>query len=195
MLFSRIIPSLTREIIEDHRIVKDKNEILPKHLRYLTELTEEQKQEVRDTLLPYAEWQTKLRLHFQDIPVEELNLTNTLSSQDKNKLKLSEHIMNFNDQVGNLIKDKQRPLFSLMEFIFGQAADELQKAYDDSVKTTGENIFDFIHELKEGEVKLGQQVKTYARIYELAGQLMSELDNLYLTYPNYAKTEDTSHSE
>ena len=69
-----IIPDLTEKLLEDNRISTHYTEILPEHLRKLTILTEEQKQQVRDTLMPYAEWQTRLRLHYQDVPVEELEL-------------------------------------------------------------------------------------------------------------------------
>lgn len=60
---------LTEEIKADERLAKDRGEILPKHLRSLTyPLTDSQKQEVRECLYPYAEWQTRLRLEFQDVP-------------------------------------------------------------------------------------------------------------------------------
>ena len=71
----KILPELTEELVADSRIASDNNDILPEHLKNLCyPLTEEQKEEVRKVLLPYAEWQTRLRLHYQDTPVEELKL-------------------------------------------------------------------------------------------------------------------------
>ena len=60
---------LTDEIQEDDRLASQSSEILPSHLRSLTyPLTDSQKQEVRECLYPYAEWQTRLRLEFKDVP-------------------------------------------------------------------------------------------------------------------------------
>lgn len=72
---SAIDKRLTDEIKADTRLAGQPGQILPAHLRQAEyPLTEEQKQEVRECLRPYAEWQTRLRLKFNDTPEDQLNL-------------------------------------------------------------------------------------------------------------------------
>lgn len=70
--------ALTAEIVADERLARSPDSILPDHLQDLRyPLTDEQKQEVRQCLYPYAEWQTRLRREFKDAegaPVVEVEL-------------------------------------------------------------------------------------------------------------------------
>lgn len=60
---------LTLQIRNDSRVADGEEHILPPHLQSLTyPLTDSQKQEIRECLYPYAEWQTRLRLEFNDAP-------------------------------------------------------------------------------------------------------------------------------
>lgn len=66
---------LSTMIRQDARLAADPWDIVPPELgqqRY--PLTLAQRRELRKILLPYAEYQTRLRLHFKDIPKAKLKL-------------------------------------------------------------------------------------------------------------------------
>lgn len=71
----RPIRGLTAAIARDPQIAEHPDRIAPGHLRELHyPLSTAHKKELRDALLPYAKWQTKLRRYFNDTPEDKLKL-------------------------------------------------------------------------------------------------------------------------
>ena len=66
---------LTDELRGDERIATCVDDILPEELKQvLYPLTDADREAVKKILYPYAEWQTRLRLQFKDVPANELKL-------------------------------------------------------------------------------------------------------------------------
>lgn len=66
-----VLEELSAAIRDDPRLADSDTQILPEDLfDRVYPLTREDKARVRAALLPYAEWQTRLREHFKDLPDE-----------------------------------------------------------------------------------------------------------------------------
>lgn len=94
--------------------------------------------------------------------------------------------MNIAQSIKNLVKDEQKPLFKLAEILMCEVADSLKREFQ---KFNEESQKDFpltIDDLNSKRyITVPKELTEYAKLYDLAGELMAACDQIYVNYNDF----------
>lgn len=88
-----------------------------------------------------------------------------------------------NSQIKEFMKGEVNPLFRLAEYISCEFSDLLRKEYDKYSSEINKDLFGFVDDLRDGQIKVPEKLQRFADIYLEAASLMSRIDQFSCEFP------------